>query len=1478
MSPRPGGEADKLGNHYEGAWIVSQLLEVVAGRAETITVEPLGELGKGTEFALRRAGVVEVHQLKRQRRDSNYWTLADLRAEGVLEAARLHVSAGRQFHFVSTIPAQELRDLAERAQHSPDVQTFTDTLASKANQSFTYLVPKVYESAEVAWRTLRGTSAHWPDERHVRNTNAALAATFLDGAPGPVVAAALADLVVENLSNELDKQAIEEKLAPYELTFRSVTATPSLRNAVRDAVVAWKSGIEREVVRPVILRPEAEEISTELSGDRQCVFVAGAGGSGKSTVLLESVSKAESLGWVVLPLRLDRQEPFYSTHELGVRLRLGRSPVAALASMAGDRPSLLVVDQLDAVSKASGRMPQTFDAVADLVREATAFPAMRVLLACRKFDVDNDDRIRTLIKDHDAKQVSVAGLSDEQVTAAVQALDIEASRLSKQQRDLLRLPLHLKLLATIADQPEPFSFSTTHELFDAYWDRKRRDCRTRRGANVRFAEVVGALADEMSSRQSLTAPVSVLDDLDLADDADVLASEHVLVRDGRQYAFFHETFFDYAFARHWSRRGQTLVQFILAGEQELFRRAQVRQILTYLRLESPERFLSELEELLGHAAVRFHLKEVALGVVRSLEDPTPDEWQMVERLIGIGLSMTERLWLALRTGSWFDLLDRQGVLTSWLGSTDAGMQNRAVDLMVAGAREQPDKVAALLAPYEGQADNYPTWLRWMARFADLDKSRALFQLVVASTARGEHDGHEHELFMSAHDLSKRRPEWAIELLAAYLIDRPKAFELDESGKVKALQSRDYGALELLTGAASAEPAKFCVTFVPYMLDVMALTSRQTDSGGIYDRHFFFKDHEPPFHELEDALIVCVADALRKFVQNKPDEARPVLDRLADDPHEAAQWLLYEALAAGASTYAGYAVGLLLDRVDGLYAPNSTWTVRCLIRAISPELPDELFGRLERAILDFRASWEDRRPGRAQFSLLSGLDESRLSAQGVRRLGELRRLFGVEEPPAPEGVTGGFLGSPIPQEAAQRMNDEQWLRAIRKHHGEREDWTTLRGGARELSHVLKEEVKKDPGRFARLTLRFPRDVNPAYTDSLLLGLGEAEVTVDPELVFNAVRHVASFEVVDNDRWLGWALRPHLNEQIPADVMQLLVERALRSPSPEDDDTSDSSSDDEDDRRDRLFSRGINTARGACVEMLGNIVGHDPDGSRTAFVEPSLRHFAADPSLAVRTCVAHLLTACLRYARDEAVASFQVLIEADDRLLATSPVERLLVYVANGDKDVALPVIHRMLASSSVDVQKVGARLAAYAGLELRAEELVADVVESPTVAIRKGAAEVFAGRLGHSAKAAVAREALRTLVNDEDEEVRKAAATFPGKLRGKALGPYKTELEALIASPSFPHGLSQLLITLEHAPDRIDTLALKCAARFVEVHGMDAGDIRTGASAEAREVGELLLRAYAQAKAGSRGQILDLLDSLLLAGAYGVADLVDATER
>ncbi len=41
--PRSGGEADKLGNHFEAVWTVNAVLDLFEGRYQSICVEALGD-------------------------------------------------------------------------------------------------------------------------------------------------------------------------------------------------------------------------------------------------------------------------------------------------------------------------------------------------------------------------------------------------------------------------------------------------------------------------------------------------------------------------------------------------------------------------------------------------------------------------------------------------------------------------------------------------------------------------------------------------------------------------------------------------------------------------------------------------------------------------------------------------------------------------------------------------------------------------------------------------------------------------------------------------------------------------------------------------------------------------------------------------------------------------------------------------------------------------------------------------------------------------------------------------------------------------------------------------------------------------------------------------------------------------------------------------------------------------------------------
>ena len=262
---------------------------------------------------------------------------------------------------------------------------------------------------------------------------------------------------------------------------------------------------------------------------------------------------------------------------------------------------------------------------------------------------------------------------------------------------------------------------------------------------------------------------------------------------------------------------------------------------------------------------------------------------------------------------------------------------------------------------------------------------------------------------------------------------------------------------------------------------------------------------------------------------------------------------------------------------------------------------------------------------ALFTLLSGMGEERLSTTARRRLGELRRRFNMEQPPAPVGFQSIFVGPPIPPEAADHMSDEQWLGAINRYNTDATDLETLRGGAHELSQVLKSQATADPVRFAHLALRLTRQAHPAYSDAILIALADTPEPIDPALVFDVIRHVASLGLDEYQDWLGWPLRRYLNDEIPDDIIEIVLDRALHATSPvedgwagHDDGPSAYGGD--------IFNYGFGSARGQSAIILGDLVIHDATGHRTALVTPSLPRLATDASVAVRSCVAHLLVAC------------------------------------------------------------------------------------------------------------------------------------------------------------------------------------------------------------------------------------------------------------
>ena len=142
--PRRGGEADKLGNRYEGLWAVDAALDLIDGEYVDLTVEAIGDEAAGVEFVRTgRSDVLEYHSIKRQQGNGN-WALSSLVKAGptgrsILGDLVAKVDSGSDGVFSSGTSASELTELIEHARATDSFEEFDARIRQNAKRSGQFL-------------------------------------------------------------------------------------------------------------------------------------------------------------------------------------------------------------------------------------------------------------------------------------------------------------------------------------------------------------------------------------------------------------------------------------------------------------------------------------------------------------------------------------------------------------------------------------------------------------------------------------------------------------------------------------------------------------------------------------------------------------------------------------------------------------------------------------------------------------------------------------------------------------------------------------------------------------------------------------------------------------------------------------------------------------------------------------------------------------------------------------------------------------------------------------------------------------------------------------------------------------------------------------------------------------------------------------------------------------------------------------------
>ena len=1497
--PLPGGAAEKFGNRYEGRWTVACLLDVMAERADAIRLEPPGPEDQGFEFWIRKQGVREYHQVKRQK-SSGHWTLHALKTEGVLTnfITRLQ-DPNVHCVFVSATSAGQLDELSDRARRSASWEEFNrEFLKDDESRKSFYLVrhhdPNVTE--QETYEKLKRVHIRTNDEYSLRTNTESHAFFLVEGDPATVVDV-LAEMAADRVHDELTAHDIWHHLEPRGFRRRRWDKDPHVLQAVKEANQRYLSFLrDQAIVGGVLPRQEVQTVLGRLneSSEKAGVLVTGEAGIGKSGVMLQVVEKLLDAGTPVVALRADRLTLTQLPDDVGDQIGLSGSPANVLAAVAQGKQCVLVIDQLDALSLASGRVTNLFDCVYEIIQQAQAHPNMRILLACRKFDLDNDHRLRRLTdSDGIAETVAVARLSHETVLEVVAKYGLDADSLNTRQLDLLSIPLHLKLLSELVADEEirALNFETAQDLYERFWQYKQRVIEERLGRPVQWTQVVYALSDHMHERQTLSAPEVFVEDWDR--DAAAMVSENVLVRESRRYSFFHEGFFDYAFARRFARGSQSLLGLLMSGEQHLFRRAQVRQILLYLRDADFNRYINELTETLSGPDVRFHIKHVAIALLADLSAPVKEEWEVISGLAGKDFSdpVTHHAWMTVRRPPWFLLVDSQGLVRQWLDDLDEAFVDETVTLLRVIQRQLPDKVAELAEPYVNRSERWNNRLLHLAVWADWSQGRRFLELMLQLIDNGIFDAiaDDSDFWDNLNGLQSTHPEWGCEAAGHYFNRRrrlslnagqPNPFDYND-GTI----AHNHSASSTLKELASNAPVSFVREVMPFMQAVIEDCASREGDGLLLDPIWFFRIFKNGFGT-QVALLNAMELALSKLAIHQTEFYRSVIEPLRESPFETIHYLLIRSLAANGPLFADEGVDHLCRRPECLeigYSSDPHWAARQLIEAISPHCSDEKLKQLETLLLGYYSDWERSDPsrnqfGHAQFTLLSGITAARRSKEVRKRLAELQRKFERQEPPSPTPMEAQWAQSPISEDATQEMSDEQWLSAIRKYATDDREFVqdgTYVGGALEFSRLLEDRVKHEPMRFAKLVLKFPDQANPFYFEAVLRGISGS--SLDIETIVRVVERCQQVEGRTIGRFICDLIASSAQGIVPPEALDLVACYATEDPDPQQElwRTSASPGGDPVYRGD-ILTNGINTNRGRAARAMARLI--EADHGRTAYLQTALEKMVQDPSIAVRSCVAEALLAVLRHDRELAVKLFRQLCdtEAEDELLQTYFMERFLLFALQTHFQELSHILQRMIASPIPDVASAGARQACLAALDLPEAAAIAEVCLSGSEAQKIGAAQVMAANIPTATYRSFCEDALITLFDDNNENVRAAAANCFVRFKGSQLEEYVHLITQFVSSDAFQQNCYPLLMALEETTAKLPAATLSACERFVDITGLATSNIHVRG---ADTVVKLNLRTYQQSLDDTiRARCLDLVDKLMEHDTYGINRALEEFER
>jgi hypothetical protein len=825
------------------------------------------------------------------------------------------------------------------------------------------------------------------------------------------------------------------------------------------------------------------------------IVLLGAPGSGKSALLARFCATVRADGIHVVAIKADRlPATIRSTRDLRDHLGFQLPVASAVCSMGQLVRTVLVIDQLDALSDLLDVRTERLSVLLDLIELVRGAENIRIICSARLFDYRHDVRFERL----SARELQLALPDMSVVDEVLSTTGHNPKETPEALRQLLRTPQWLKAFLSLNPTSRESLPTTWNALLELLW---RQKVAGRPDAANGSENAVRRVAREIAEREELWIPRAALQPS--PGGLDQLISRGVLALDagGHRIGFAHQLLYEFARARTFLG-DESLVEYVCRSQNSLFVRPTLWTALGYLRSADPNRYSSDIEALWS-SPLRRHVRLLLVEFMGQQQEPDDTEASLLLPLLED--CSWQRTVFAAVAGSrgWFERL-RHGYLQLPMRGADPGS---VLALLHEAVRFDSETTLALLKEHWTSSSRFAPYT--LAVLGDFDSwSESAFTLADEAIAltqdRERIDG-------IIWHLAQTQPVYAIRIVANSL-DReltrvlqetvPSAVpdpDATEEQRVHYYVAREpRNALSRLLSAAAhghsslrelakAEPGCFLQFLLPWLSRLLVgATDLDTNTGCYLDDYLI---ESKPVDDLPCELPDALRIASQELAKRNPERFLDVVKQWRSSELLSVHVTLSFGLEFLAVTHPSYVMEYLLGDPRRLCIGNlqdrTCYTV-ALLSKLRPQLETEQVAYLERAIRRIEPAYVKRDrsvDSRLQahkynrhfrLVLLRTMPDSMLSVEARALIEQETRVFDCAVPWSCRTSGLNVIGSPMSAIEMAKASDgdivnlfDELTDNTRFEHPQR----AMEGGSVQAAREFAAFAKQDPERALRISTTF-----------------------------------------------------------------------------------------------------------------------------------------------------------------------------------------------------------------------------------------------------------------------------------------------------------------------------------------------------------------------------------------------------------------------